>query len=95
MIVGKLFGGVRIDQQESNSGIGKSSTIGLLLGVSAKDVKTEHRAALITFSQWTLMDIVEEDQVDKVEIMEMGDNDLSFSRRLFNESMKILKLDNL
>ena len=96
LIVGTLFGSVNIGPSESNTDIGTGSTIGLLLGVTDKDVKSEHRAALLTFPQWTLMDIVEEEptEVDGIQSAEMVDDDSSFSRRLFKASMRILKLDN-
>lgn len=66
------------------------STIGLLLGVTAKDVKAEHRAALLTFQQWNLMDI--EEDVNNT-INDDGHMNLSFSERLFQATVNILRRD--
>ena len=87
LIVGTLFG-------EINSGLGESgfdttgSTIGLLLGVTAKDVKAEHRAALLTFQQWNLMNI-EEDCSQLID--DDGQKIPTFSERLFKATIIILK----
>ena len=89
LIVGTLFG-------EINSGLGESgfdstgSTIGLLLGVTAKDVKAEHRAALLTFQQWNLMNI-EEDCSQLID--DDGQRIPTFSERLFKATIIILKKD--
>ena len=89
LIVGTLFGDVNSNLWESNSDI-TGSTIGLLLGVTAKDVKAEHRAALLTFQQWNLMDIEEE---TSEMINSGGPQNATFSERLFKATLCILKRD--
>ena len=62
--------------------------------MTPKDVKTEHRAALLTFAQWDLMYIVEEGNIGNTQQSVDNETDVSFSSRLFNATMDILKLDN-
>ena len=78
LIVGNLFGVVNISSNDSNITTGTCNTIGLLLGVTPKDVKTEHRAALITFPQWHLMYIVEEGNIGNNEQSADSETDISF-----------------
>ena len=94
LIVGTLFGSVNIGKNELNTDIGIGSTIGLLLGVTAKDVKTEHKAGLISFPQWNLMNIEEEKSVNESRTSEPTENKESFSKRLFKATMDILKQEN-
>ena len=68
-----------------------SRTIGLLLGVTAKDVKSQHRAALLTFEHWVLMEIVEDGRENGLHDNEIGTNEVSFSMRLLNATMNIVK----
>ena len=85
LIIGTLFGNINIGPNESNPNI-STSTIGLLLGVTAKDVKTEHRAALLTFPQWNVMDIEEEKVHEETQNPE-SEMTPSFSVRLLKENI--------
>ena len=67
-----------------------SRTIGLLLGVTAKDVKSQHRAALLTFEHWVLMEIVEDSRETGIHDNEIGTNEVSFSMRLLKATMNIV-----
>ena len=90
MIVGTLF-----ENQSTGSSLYSdayfSRTIGLLLGVTAKDVKSQHRAALLTFEHWVLMEIVEDSRENGLHDNEIGTNEVSFSMRLLNATMNIVK----